>query len=656
MSCKIIVLILCSLLLISGCVSQQRGKEPYPSEETEMEKGMEMQFPDTRWSYMDLPPLTNEQRLELALRAQKEGEAYYQRALKEAEELSTTLEEYIYQWLEGKVNADIPEGLLPPYIDSAKTHDWKLVSPDDITPEEQWYAMKMYDPTEELHQHSPDPHATYLKLIFIAPFGSKLLIEGDFPYCRFMDYQILQPFDPYHPVTGNMGVCEVPIVDVDIEPDVGNINPFRLGADRAAENRHYHLTFELQVGNAVTLNEVMKEPHYRAPGNTRVGGPFGFAGPWGDGVLVPSIVWLRIYAPDINKEPYGGVDWPKATLQLPTGEKYWITCDKSKAVEDQTASPPNRPTPPEEPYSIQGASLGWLKMFGIDLAILEGNAILNSELRGIKDALTAKKEVRNLYSLLWNRGPDADPPGNFECSATCCAYISYLLRPTTLGKNKVIVLTGKLPEFPRTRNGELIMTDGDVRYFSVTHQQGSGGMGKSVYTSVPHGSLMDDEIIVNDKNEYILVYSRSGEKPGNSRKENGVTWQEWGPSSQQVFVIRWLSVSPDWYLSQYAPHSSNIPWSTGAWSQDMYDKTLVGENQPGVMGPYHPVIHYMTTEEFEALGDNLLTPGDIPEWINSETLQNGYSLSLLWFLLSSAVWLHSGLIGYVRHGLRAIFL
>ncbi|MBU7047404.1 MAG: hypothetical protein HXS54_13305, partial [Theionarchaea archaeon] len=49
-----------------------------------MEKGNEMQFPDTRWSYMDLPPLTNEQRFELALRAQEEGEAYYQRALKEA--------------------------------------------------------------------------------------------------------------------------------------------------------------------------------------------------------------------------------------------------------------------------------------------------------------------------------------------------------------------------------------------------------------------------------------------------------------------------------------------------------------------------------------------------------------------------------------------
>jgi hypothetical protein len=74
-----------------------------------------------------------------------------------------------------------------------------------------------------------------------------------------------------------------------------------------------------------------------------------------------------------------------------------------------------------------------------------------------------------------------------------------------------------------------------------------------------------------------------------------------------------LSVVPDWYLPEGAPDETTIPWETGAWSQDTYDKSLVGENQPGLLGVYHPVIHYMTKKEFEALGDNL-TPKDIPEW------------------------------------------
>jgi hypothetical protein len=594
------------LLLVSGCVSQQQREQPGFHESI---------FPDTSWTYQELPELTNEQRIELALEAQREKNTYCDKALKEAEDLSQNLEEYIYRWLKGEADAHIPPGLLPPYIDSVKTHDWYLISPDEITPEEQWYSMEMYDPAEELHQHSPDPHTTYLKLIFVAPFNSTLLVDGDFPHCRFMDYQILQPFDPLHPVTGNMGVCEVPLVDVDIEPDLGHTNPFRQGADRTAENRHYHVTFELKMGNAVDLNpQVMNPPAYRAPGNTRVGGPFGFAGPWGDSVLIPSVLWLRIYAPDKDHEPYGGVDWPKVSLQLPTGEKYWIACDKTKAVHDQTASVPNRPVPPAEPYPFQGADFGWFKMFGIDLAMLEAHAYVESESWGQKDCSDSKKDVRNFYRLMWNRGADAPPPGNFECSATCCNYISYLLRPTSLGEGKVIVITGRLPDYPGTRNGEKIMEAGDIRYFSLTHQQGSGGLGKSIYTSVPHGSLMDDEITVNKNNEYIIVFSRESERPRNARTENGVTWQEWGPSSRQVFVLRWMSVMPDWYLPGFAPDQNTIPWSVGAWSQDSYDRTLVGENYPGILGSYHPIIHYMSTEELEALGNNPLEPSDIPEW------------------------------------------
>ena len=348
-------------------------------------------------------------------------------------------------------------------------------------------------------------------------------------------------------------------------------------------------------------------------------------------MLVPSVLWLRIYAPDKGREPFGGVSWPKATLQLPTGEEYWITCDKSQAVQDQTAPVPDRPTPPMEPYPIEGSYLGWFKMFGIDHVMMESAAYRESEPWGPRDVATAKKEIRNLFSLLWNRGARASPPGNFECSATCCNYISYLLRPMALGKDRVIVITGRLSEFPQTRNGESMMEGGEVRYFSITHQQGSGGLGKSIYTSVPHGSVMDDEITVNENGEYVIVYSRGEERPRNAVKENGVTWQEWGSSSHQVFVIRWMSIAPDWHLPRCAPDEINIPWDKGAWSQDEYDRSLVGENKPGIMGPYHPVLHYMRREEFEALGNNPLGTEDIPSWVTVNQ-QNGLRVVLQFIL------------------------
>jgi len=568
---------------------------------------------ENKWSYMVLPRLNNTQRLELAIDAKKNRHKYLTEANDKIQAFSEGLEEYTRLWLAGRAKAKFPKGFLPPYMDGEKTRDWELVRPGAIDPTEQWYAMRAYDPRKELHQFSPDPHVTYLKLIFVAPLGARLLIEGDFPHARFMDYQILTPVDPMHPVTGQMGICEVPIVDVDIEPDPGHVNPFRPGADRGAKKRHYHLTFQLEAGNAVDLNPwAMQAPAYRGPGNRRVGGPFAFTGPYGGNVLVPSIVWLRYYAPDKGVGPLGGVPLPKAALQLPSGEKFWITCDKSVAVKLQTKPVPAQSTPPMEPYPFLGPGFGWFKMFGIMRLHAESRAYYKSKPWGSLDPAEEKRRIRRIFSTVFNQGADATPPGNHENFATECNYISYLVRPMNLGRDKVIVLKGKLPVYPKTRNGEKEMTGGQVRYFSITHQTAMKG-----YMSTPYGSLMDDEIVVDGNNEYVIVYSREEERPANAREEYGVTWEAWGGPAHQTMVVRWMSVMPDWYSPEYSPGKQNLPIEKACWSEPGYDQHLVGRNRPGALGPYHPVIHYMTRRQFESLGKKRIVPGDIPEWESS---------------------------------------
>jgi len=198
--------------------------------------------------------------------------------------------------------------------------------------------------------------------------------------------------------------------------------------------------------------------------------------------------------------------------------------------------------------------------------------------------------MRREFSLLCNRGINETPPGNYETAPTCCNYLSYLVRPMSIGKDKIIVLTGRLPSFPATRQEERIMTKADVRYFSITHQLGTNSPNNKGYHATPYDSLMDDEIITNDKGDYIIVYSRASDRPANARSEYGVTWQEWGEPALQGLVLRWMSVMPDWYLPKYAPDQSNVPWKIGAWSEETYNKNLVGNNCPGIMGPYHPVI------------------------------------------------------------------
>ncbi|MCK4299612.1 MAG: hypothetical protein KAX80_08760, partial [Planctomycetes bacterium] len=389
-----------------------------------------------------------------------------------------------------------------------------------------------------------------------------------------------------------------------IEPDPGHSNPFRIGADRSAENRHYHLTFELEAGNAVALNpEAMQAPAYRAPGNTRVGGPFGFSGPWGDGAFTPSTLWLRIYAPDTDTDIMGGVSLPRVMLELDTGEQFWLQPDKTLAVERQTQMAAAGRIAPHEPYPFLGPELGWFKIFGLRLRRSESSAYLHSWSMGPAETSERKQQIRDVYMLFFNRGTAATPPGNYESSATCCNYVSYLSRPCVLGPEKVYVITGKMPTTPATRDGEPVMTAAEARYWSIS--QYGAGEDDNYPISVHYGSLMDDEITVNENNEYIIVFSRREERPSNATAANGVTWQDWGPASRQTLTIRWMSIMPEWHLPGFAPDEYNIPWLTGGWAEADYDQSLVGENNPGIMRDYHPVIHYMTKQEFEALGDDI---------------------------------------------------
>ncbi|MCK4580718.1 MAG: hypothetical protein KAU10_05155, partial [Dehalococcoidia bacterium] len=341
-------------------------------------------FVEDFFMYYDLPCISDEERMELALESKTDWREYCESVNDEAAEFSEELADYIRAWYRGEADARLPDGLLPPNIDSDKTHSWTLLRPEDISPEDQWFVMiptHEIDPTyQELHMFGCDRHVTYVKLLFAAPIGSRLLVEGDFPHARFMDYEILSTFDPAHPVAGNHGSHpEVAIVDADIEPDPGHSNPFRIGADRSAENRHYHLTFELEAGNAVLLNpEAMQAPAYRAPGNTRVGGPFGFSGPWGDGAFTPSTLWLRIYAPDTDTDIMGGVSLPRVMLELDTGEQFWLQPDKTLAVERQTQMAAAGKIAPHEPYPFLGPDLGWFKIFGLRLRRSESSAYLDS--------------------------------------------------------------------------------------------------------------------------------------------------------------------------------------------------------------------------------------------------------------------------------------
>ena len=89
------------------------------------------------------------------------------------------------------------------------------------------------------------------------------------------------------------------------------------------------------------------------------------------------------------------------------------------------------------------------------------------------------------------------------------------------------------------------MTGAQARYFSFTTYSGDPNHLGQVLTSV-----MDDEITTDNQGRYVIVYSRDTERPTNATSQNGVTWVNWGPTSQQAWTLRWMSVNPEWDFAQ----------------------------------------------------------------------------------------------------------
>ncbi|MDZ8184139.1 MAG: hypothetical protein RMX96_04655 [Nostoc sp. ChiSLP02] len=532
-----------------------------------------------------------------------------------AQEISDNLEAHVKAWFADKAPAQIPSKLIPKGVDTKQFRNFRVVKPENITPKQQW-AIR---PAEKINLKAtrgffPDPNATYLVIPnLLAPFGSKVIIEGEFPYARFFDIQITPSFHPEAYRYGGFGVGEVPIVDVDINPLPGNVNPFRVGADRNAAKRKYRVTFDLAIGNPVDLNRAFRPPYYRAPGNNRVGGAIMYQGPWGEtkpwghglGVWDMGQIWIRYYAIDKNKDSLGGVPLPKIYYQLPDGRKYYIQSDFERWTKRVNRRIAAKSTLPAEPTQYKDAKTGWFKKFGIFRAIVTGMA---QEVPWLK---LDQKYVRDLDLGVTGRGEDMPPPGNYSVGATECNYINYLVRGMSLGWGKVAVLTGKLPTTPRTRKGEDTIKKAQARYWSITATdtalpEPDGFVGAALH------SVMDDEIITDNQRRYAIVLSRPEDRPKNATASNGVTWVNWGPTANVTWTLRWISVYPDWDFA-LTPDDRRMGWASD-WASKRYDRSLIGNNShDGALGEYLPRVHYMSKADFEKLG-NSVKPDKIPIW------------------------------------------
>jgi hypothetical protein len=529
----------------------------------------------------------------------------------EADRISNALALFIDAWLDGRGPAEIPDTLLPKGTDPT-IRGLRLVREADIRADGQWIVREAHDTIDfdRVGGLYPDPHCSYIVPgQFFLPFGCKAIIEGQFPHARFFSIQVTPPFDPrYYYYGSSFGAPEVPIVDADIDPLPGHVNPFRVGADRTATKRGYRVVLEMTKGYGPEIEPAYRPPHYRARGNRRLGSGIVFQGPMGlpeykighkRGMWDVGALWLRYYAPDRGKGPLGGVPLPKITYETASGRCFYIASDLATKTADFNRMGPVKRTDPAEP---EPASAGDRVVWSRELDILHTGLVGVFQATG-KIVPKDRAQGRALIKGLTAHGPDVPAPGSWGSSASRVPHISYLSGGGSIDRDQVLVLSGRLPRHPRTIQGTARMTGGQIRYMSITTYAVADFLGGGIIGQ-PLTSVMDEEMVVDPAGNYLLCYSRAESRPRNATEASGVTWLNWGPVGTANFNLRWLTVDGQWKDRRITPDDAAIPYEKASWFEDRFDPSLVGINGASrIMGPFLPTFHYLSRAAFEALGD-----------------------------------------------------
>jgi len=337
----------------------------------------------------------------------------------------------------------------------------------------------------------PDAGVFYWHAMFSVPKGAQLHLEGEFPHSRYMS---LISYD-------ERGAPVESLADYLIVPNDGAVNPYIEGANRNSDQRG-HLVEVVDLppeirrkeGSRFNMNTDVKNNDDPPKTSTRNSLN---AASYAEGQQ--SVIY-RIYVPDINTAPTGGVSLPVPILTLNNREvlrgdkacKLLNTRQPLKITANAIGVPMlvytkllNQPGKPDTwPATIPPTCF-----LQFDREFLLG--IYNGQM-----PKSARKNTGGFYPNLDNN------------------YVRTIINRK---HGKVFVLRGKLPKTPKTYHGDEIRTSGDLVYWSICSNQGFAN------TRV-NDCLFDEQVPVNETGEYIIAISREEDRLRNAYPECGIGW------------------------------------------------------------------------------------------------------------------------------------
>lgn len=340
-----------------------------------------------------------------------------------------------------------------------------------------------------------DSAADYWIGSVVLPPGTSLVFEGEFPHARYMSFhsydQAIQPVDA--------------LADSEIVPDEGSSNPARPGADRTVEDRDYTVR---TTSAAPPADAADREP------NTLYLATQGAPSPH-------ALVTYRIYVADEGTGATGGVDLPTVSLELPDGSRVTdeTACEMLSEEPDQQlnevfSESEGLPTEPHLDATYPGEDpLRWHKFF--NAAYAQGQAYGSPTPAG--EAIgEMEPEGRGGYlSNLHN------------------AYV-FALSDRDFGD--VLYLEGRAPTVPHTVDGDPVMGEAQVRYWSVCTYE--------PITQRYLGCVLDERVRTDEDGRFRVAVSTPDNRPANATEECGIHWLPWGINSPTMVMLRHMMPSP----------------------------------------------------------------------------------------------------------------
>ena len=333
----------------------------------------------------------------------------------------------------------------------------------------------------------PDSNVFYWAATFTTPEDSRLFLEGEFPFSRYMS---LISYD-------QRGRPVESLADYLIVPDAGE-NPYLDGNPRLNRDRSYRV----EILNKSPLRK-------RETGRMTTSGS-------GNKLHVPEygpkqqVIIYRIYLPDAQTGPTGGVSLPKPVL-VKDGKTY----RGSEVCALINAS---------QQLAITLDAAGLPAMVYRELASQADKPITWPAQNPPKWYIQLDRQsLIGIYTGEFNENAPRSTGGFFP------NLDNHYLRTIVNRKHgKVLVIRAKAPKTPATYEGNDIFKNSELRYWSVCSNQSFGN------TRV-NDCLFDEEIPVDENGFYTLMISKAIDRPRNAVASCGIAWLPIAEDGDGVF-------------------------------------------------------------------------------------------------------------------------